>query len=470
VLLTLAAFVLFIPMELGVNVPLFTFLFYVVVFAYQGRTKSDSDRGSIYLMLIAMIAVLPFILYDTSPFRILQFILLIGFVLHQVFTMYGCRHFKGILQENWGYDALNATVFMPIANFDTLWRTVFALPQKKRLQILTLLLSVGLIAAPVLAILLSGVYRSFAASVGAYFGGAAMFFLIVSYLYGFLFGCRHARRTYIFRKPERSALARAPKWLVITLLLMLCFGCAAYVVAQIVFFAPAFSGQITDAQLAEYARQGFMELCGVVLLNLAVIAIAAVCTRVTPPPTVPGEKAKSASPMILGLIVVLCALSILLIAAAFVKMLLYMDAYGLTTNRIITSWFMLGLALVCGIIIARAFSSRIRPIRAITLAAIAMFLMLCYADCDYLAVSYNLSAYKAEELPGFDIEMLYDCGDSIVPVMIEVYENSDGQLQKDAQKYLDYYHASHDDSFRRARSFNISSYTAHNKYLEWIEE
>ena len=98
-----------------------------------------------------------------------------------------------------------------------------------------------------------------------------------------------------------------------------------------------------------------------------------------------------------------------------------------------------------------------------------LFLVLCFADCDYLALSYNRTAYLEGQLPGFDIEMLYQSSDSIVPVMIDVYENSSGQVRTDAKAFLDHYIARYDDTLGKARSFNIASYNAHNKYIEWAE-
>lgn len=475
-ILSLLAIVLFIPLELGVNVPAFIFAVYIAVFSYQGRAGSESDRGSIYLLLIVLVASLPFLLYDTSPFRILQFVLLIFFALFQVFTMYGCRYYKRLFSENWLFDACNAVIFMPFANFDALIRVLHAAPKRQGKLYAAGLAVSGMVAAPALTIFLSGAGRKSPADcIWAGAGGILFFILFTAYLYGFLYGCRHARRTHILKKPDSRRLKRIPAPFIVAILSLLCIGCTVYIAAQAFYLVPALSGQLEDAELAEYARRGFLELCGVVLLNLAATAFAAVFTRTPEKKTqaVNGQvprRTPSASPAVLTCIVALCVLSILLVVAAFLKMLLYMRAYGLTANRLITSWFMLGLALVCIIIIARAFSPRVRLIRSISIAAVAMFLLLCFADCDYLALSYNRTAYVNGQLPGFDIDMLYDCGDSIVPVMIEVYENSSGQVREDAYRFLEHYRLSYDGSLGAVRSFNIASYNAHNKYTQWAGE
>ena len=460
-LLSLLAAALFVPLELGVNVPVFIFLLYVAVFAYQGRTKSKSDRDSIYFLLIVLLASLPFILYDTSPFRILQFALLGFFVLFQIFTMYGCRKYKHLSSECWLYDAVNAVVFMPFANVPAALKILLS----SRMRTAFVILSAFVLSPALTIALYSACGKGFAACAGAYLLGFALFTLLYFYLYGFLYGCRRASFTDVLKKPDPEKLRRVPAWVSISVLSLFCLGCAAYILTQILYFLPVNGNMPLKSDLSEFARRGFLELCGVVLANLAVIGLSVVFTRVRSK-----ENGRNYSKVLTALIVVLCVLSILLVAEAFLKMLLYMKVYGLTTNRIITSVFMLGLAIVCAFIILRAFSLCMRPIRAISIAAVTLFLLLCFADCDYLALSYNRTAYLSGQLSGFDIDMLYDCGDSIVPVMIDVYDNSTGTVKTDALRFLDNYRDTSALAGNRIRSFNIASYNARNKYLQWKNE
>lgn len=469
--IALAAILLFVPFNLGVNVPAFLLALYIVVFSYQGRAGSESDRGSIYLLLLVLIGILPFLLYDTSPFRILQFVLLCFCVLFQIYTMYGRRYYKQLFSEDWLFDAINGIFVMPFANFPVLFRALSALPKEKKALNYTLLSVFGFLFAPALTVYLTHAYRAHALGIAAaIIGGAALFFFLCAYLYGFLYGCRRAVNTSLLKKPAPKKIRRVPVWVSIALLLILCIACTAYLVLQGGYLIPAISGRMEAADVAEYARRGFLELCGVVLLNLACILFTAIFTRVhTPKPDPETGRVRSASPAVLALIIALSILSILLVLTALVKMVLYMHTYGLTTNRIITSVFMIGLIIVCLIILARAFSPHVRLVRSISIAAVTLFLVLCFADCDYLALSYNRTAYLEGRLPGFDIEMLYQSSDSIVPVMIDVYENSSGQVRTDAKAFLDHYIARYDDTLGKARSFNIASYNAHNKYIEWAE-
>ncbi len=466
--IALLAILLFVPFALGINVPLFLLALYCVVFTYQGRAHSESDRGSIYLLLIVLIVVLPFLLYDTSPFRILQFILLFFCALFQIFTMYGCRYYKRLFSENWLFDAVNAVLFMPFANLPALMHALRALSGGRKALTTAALGLFGLLFAPALTIWLTHAYTGgFGVWIAAYCGGAAFFFLFTGYLYAFLCGCRYGRNTCLLKKPTSSALRRVPAWISLVLLLALSTVCTIYLAQSYSYLLPALTGRLPDADLAAFARQGFLELCAMVLLNLGSIGFAAVFTRAPKRENAVRRWMRSSSPAVLVMIIVLSMLSILLVVTALIKMVLYMRSYGLTTNRMITSWFMLGLIVVCIIILARAFSPRVHLIRSVSIAAVTMFLILCYADCDYLALSYNRNAYVSGRLPGFDIEMLYTSGDSIVPVMIDVYENSSGQVRTDAQAFLEHYIARYEDTLGKVRSFNIASYVAHNKYVEW---
>ncbi len=170
-----------------------------------------------------------------------------------------------------------------------------------------------------------------------------------------------------------------------------------------------------------------------------------------------------------ALVVFLSVCSIAMIATAFAKMILYMHSFGLTANRIITTWFMLGLALVFLFTILRCFKPDFKLVRTATVTAIVMFLMLCFVDCDYVAVGYNKDAYLSGRLEGFDIEMLYNSSDSVVPIVIDLYEHSEGELKDDARALLQHYASHYDSSITTWRSFNIARYDAHSKFLRWQE-
>lgn len=87
----------------------------------------------------------------------------------------------------------------------------------------------------------------------------------------------------------------------------------------------------------------------------------------------------------------------------------------------------------------------------------------------HVAVSYNKDAYLNGQLEGFDIEMLYRSSDSVIPIVIDLYEHAEGTLKEDARALLCYYETHYDNSFSTWRSFNIARYDAHSKFIRWQE-
>ena len=473
-LLGLLFLALFIPFQLGVNVPVFLTCVYIVAFNYQKRSDAPIDRGSTSLFLIVMIASLPFVLYDGSPFRVLHFVLLMGAVMFQLFTMFSCRAYPR-LSESWLYDLANAIFLTPLANLDAFWRVLARRFGQSRFRTVLLVFSGLAVALPLMFLLgtqLSSADAAFEFLRSRFtapfwrYGGKLLLGLIAAvpvsmFLYGAFFGFRHRRGTEIAVKPDGVRIHIVPSEAVIAALIPVCLLQAFYLASQVAYSLSNFSGFLPENYTyAEYARRGFLELCAVSLVNLTVIAAVMTFTK---------HKKRATETTVNALVVFLSVCSIAMIATAFAKMILYMHGFGLTANRIITTWFMLGLALVFLFTILRCFKPDFKLVRTATVTAIVMFLMLCFVDCDYVAVGYNKDAYLSGRLEGFDIEMLYNSSDSVVPIVIDLYEHSEGELKDDARALLQYYANHYDSSMTTWRSFNIARYDAHSKFLRWQE-
>ena len=464
---------LFVPFRLGVNVPIFVLCVYIAAFRYQIQADVPTDRGSTTLLLIVMIATLPFVLYDASPFRILHFAVLMAAVLFQLYTMFSCRAYPR-LSENWLYDLGNAVFLTPLANLDAFWRVLVQRFGQGRFRSILTVVGGILVALPLLFLLgtqlLSAdaafelMYAHITVPFWHYFQrlllGLAAAVPIAMFFFGALYGFRYRRLANILTKPDEERIHIIPSEAVIAALVPICMLQAVYLASQIVYFFSTLSGFLPDNfTYAEYARRGFLELCAASLINLTVIAAVLAFTK---------HKKRGTDRAVHALVIFLCVCSLVMIATAFTKMILYMRSFGLTANRIITSWFMLGLALVFLYTIIRCLRPSFKLVRTVTVTAIAMFLALCFVDCDYLAVAYNKEAYLSGRLEGFDIELLQNSSDSVIPLAIDLYEQADGQLKADALALLQRYEA-RDDSVFSWRSFNITRYNARSRFQAWQE-
>ena len=465
---------LFTPFRLGVNVPIFVICVYITAFWYQRRADAPMDRGSTSLLLIVMIASLPFVLYDVSPFRVLHFVVLMGAVLFQLYTMFSCRAYP-LLSENWLYDLVNAVILTPLANADAFWRVLVLRFHDSRSRTWLLAAAGILVALPLLFLLSMQLFASDAAFelllgriTGPFWHWFQLIFTallaalpLAMVLYGAFFGFRYRRSANLLKKPREDRLHIIPAEAVIAALIPVCMLQAIYLASQFVYLSSFFAGFLPDNYtFAEYARRGFLELCAVSVLNLTLIIAVLAFTK---------HKKRGTEKTVNALVILLCVCSLVMIGIVFTKMVLYMLNFGLTANRIITSWFMLGLALVFIFTIIRCFRPSFQLVRTVTVSAIVMFLALCFVDCDYLALSYNKDAYLSGRLEGFDVTMLEHSADSVVPLVIDLYEDADGELKNDALALLRRYAQRYDDVSLSWRSFNIARYNAHSRFLKWQE-
>lgn len=114
----------------------------------------------------------------------------------------------------------------------------------------------------------------------------------------------------------------------------------------------AFTGRPPEGfTVAQYARQGFFQLCQVAALNFGLLAAAAKCSR----------RPLRQDRLLRTLALLLMAANLLLAVTAFSKLGLYIMTFGFTQKRLLSSWAVLSLA--AGSVLAGA--SILRPFRAV---------------------------------------------------------------------------------------------------------
>ncbi len=159
----------------------------------------------------------------------------------------------------------------------------------------------------------------------------------------------------------------------------------------------------------------FLKLCGVAMINLAVLGGVRLFT------VKKGEK--PVRPLVV-FSVLLSAETLLLIVTALSKMVLYIQQYGLTLLRVYTSWFMVLLFIVFAIVIVAQFR-RVNLAKALVLAFSICFLLLCYSNVDGLIARYNIGRYQAGTLDSVDLEALYATPEASLPYVKELYQETD---------------------------------------------
>ncbi|WP_296780847.1 DUF4153 domain-containing protein [Ruminococcus sp.] len=190
--------------------------------------------------------------------------------------------------------------------------------------------------------------------------------------------------------------------------------CVLYVmffISQTRYFLSAFMGSLPDGfTYADYARRGFFELFAVALINLGVLCFISLHSK----------KAGREKPFTLKLYsIVLSVFTLILIATAISKMVMYISRYGLTELRVYTSWFMVLLAAVFVLIIVKQFRFDMKFSKHLAVIFTVMFAALCFSRPEALIAKYNIEMYESGYLKELDTEALLDMSDDARLVALE---------------------------------------------------
>ena len=202
-----------------------------------------------------------------------------------------------------------------------------------------------------------------------------------------------------------------------------------YLVSQFAYFTDAFRGLLPkDFTVAEYARRGFFEMCAIVAINLLLIVLSVGLCR----------KSEGKLPgAVKGLALFLCLFSLVLVATALSKMVLYMRSFGLTRLRVLTSAFMIFLAVVVVAEALRLFVKKVPAAQlAVTLGA-AILIALSLLNVDGLVARYNVEAWRSGRLDSLDMKTICELGDGAVPTLAELAVEEDEKISAAASEELD---------------------------------
>lgn len=188
-----------------------------------------------------------------------------------------------------------------------------------------------------------------------------------------------------------------------------------YIVSQLAYFFSAFSSVLPEGYnftYAEYARKGFFEMCVVSCINLIVVFVIVTFSH----------KKNSSLPVSLKLICIfICAFTLLLIATAISKMVMYIDNFGMTQLRICTSTFMIFLFILFIMMIVKCFAIKTNIVKAALPLAAIFLIVLGFGNINSVIAKYNFNAYMSGKLPDLDIQYINELGPEGVPYLAEAY-------------------------------------------------
>lgn len=253
-------------------------------------------------------------------------------------------------------DTLNASLILPYGNFFCLPRVLFQGVKDTGSGKKLLGVGIGLVLTlPVLCLvlpLLAQADENFAFLLVQLLQGTGedfsfhlfriLFSLPVScYLFGLWFGASSGRRMDCLTQEKvhraKNTWGIASPQVFLPVLSGVCLSYVLFMVLQGSYLFSGFTGTLPeDFTYAEYAREGFFQLCGISAGNLLLLLGVHLFTK----------GGCQASPWLKGLSVALCACTLLLLSTAASKMGMYLLAYGLTPLRLVSTAFLLWLFTV----------------------------------------------------------------------------------------------------------------------------
>ncbi len=230
-----------------------------------------------------------------------------------------------------------------------------------------------------------------------------------------------------------------------------------YLFSQLAYFFSAFKGFLPNGEItyAAYARKGFFEMCMIAVINLVIVFSALLLAK---------KKQDKVCHSIKAIATFISVFTLIIIATAISKMVLYITAYGMTVLRVTTSAFMLFLSIVFISVILRIYLKKINIIKTALITAGSIILLLGTVNVNSVCARYNYESYKTGRVNTIDIQQLYGLGYEGMPYIIKLTTTEDLDVASEAQGYLaqaylyDYF-----DNMENAQSFTADDLKANEK-------
>ncbi len=191
--------------------------------------------------------------------------------------------------------------------------------------------------------------------------------------------------------------------------------------SQWTFYMSAFSGVLPDEYTAaEYARNGFFELCAVSALN------ALLCTSFT---IFAKESGNAANVLKKAANTLLALATLILIATAFSKLALYIERFDLTYTRFFVAVLLFLFAVGFITLILSQWIRRVQVLPVLTVCVAAVLLIAPFCNTRGRIAAYNVDRYLAraaydEDDNRIDIDYLTDeLGDAAIPEAVRLLKS-----------------------------------------------
>ena len=256
-----------------------------------------------------------------------------------------------------------------------------------------------------------------------------------------------------------------PQLTALVAVLPIVFLYGVFFVTQWQYYVSGFAGVLPgELGYAQYARQGFFELCTVSVINLLIIIAISFFIK----------QGKSGSSVILKIVAtIFCLCTLVLISTAVAKLVMYIDCYGLTQKRIYAMWLMALIGIVFLLIALGQYLRKIKVVAVCFCLAVVMFAGLSVCNVNAMCARYNADRYLSGDLDSLDIIAMRELGDSAVPSLVRIATSMDAekdpQLKQEIDTFLRYKKAQFEED-ASVFSFSIPSALAKSALEDYTPE
>ncbi|SEM91205.1 DUF4173 domain-containing protein [Paenibacillus sp. OV219] len=431
--------------SLGLNVPLFTALFYGLFFyAVKGRIggfdnwRGQSKSGWLLSLPIALLS-LSYVLFANTMFQSLNMILLLALAAAQTVLLTRSSN-KPWYRAAFYHDVLYVALFRPITYITVPFGLLAArfLPDSvtregsspaastlKRVMLGLLLAAPLLLLVTLLLASADTIFQSLVNRIPNLFGDFSigngivrLIFAIAIGLYAFCY-----LWTLLFRRTENQvstpsvrAGKRFDSIAAATLLMSFNFVYLVFAGIQFSYLFGAASGLLPQgAAYADYARQGFAQLVAVALINLGLLLAGLHLVKRE------GQTVEVVRKLSLSMLV---GCTIIMLVSAFSRLSLYEQAYGFTQTRLLVHGFMLFLGCILIVSLIRIWREHFSLAKAYIGLAVAAYVIMNYINIDAIVAQSNSERYTATGK--IDLDYLATLSPDALPALVKLQKEQQG--------------------------------------------
>lgn len=216
---------------------------------------------------------------------------------------------------------------------------------------------------------------------------------------------------------------------------------------------------------SEYARQGFIQLLWVAVINIGLVLLLKV-------KCVANQKLNQ-------ILLILSICTIIMIISSAYRMVLYVQVYDLTRLRFLVLWFLVLLVFIVGQIMHYINHSEVKIGKRLFITTLIAYMVLSFGRMDYVIARYNIHAntYITQSDFIYLTSLSFDATPAIAKISEdrlidgeeegEYYNKYDGDIMTE---YEEYFKVIKNEYKGTIRGLNVSNYVAYKSAYNKIKE